>query len=84
VYAALLILNNKLNRILTLLGDEVMPELEALGEQIGRLESVADQAVAKIQQLIEQGGGNIDPAQVQALVDRVKAVGDKLEAAAAA
>ena len=82
-YLAFFTLNAKLNQILRLLGEEVMPEMEALSEQVGRLESVTDQAVAKIQQLIEQGGGNIDPAQVQALVDRVKAVADKLEAASA-
>ena len=81
-YLAFFTLNRKLNKILALLGDDVMAELDALGEQVGRLESVADQAVAKIQQLIQQGGGDIDPSEVQALVDRVKAVGDKLEAAA--
>lgn len=83
MYAALLTLNSKLNRIITMLGGEVMPELDALSEQVGRLESVADQAVAKIQQLIEQGGGNVDPAQLQQIADRVKAVADKLEGASA-
>lgn len=79
LYAALFTMNRKLNKILELLGEEVMPELDQLAEQIGRLESVADQIVAKLQ----QSGVNVDPAQVQALVDRLKAVGDKLEGAAA-
>lgn len=81
-FAAMLVLNSKLNRILTMLGDEVMPELDALGEQITRLEGAAATAIAKIEQLIAQGPGAIDPAVVQGFVDRLKGVSDRLEAAA--
>jgi hypothetical protein len=79
-YAAFLVLNNKLNRILNILGDEVMPALDDLEAEVARLEAAADAVVARIEQLIVQG--MVDPARVQAAVDRLKAVGGKLETAA--
>lgn len=79
-YAAFLVLNNKLNKLLKILGDEVMPELDDLEAQIGRVEQAATAIVAKLQQLIDQG--TVDPIRVQAAVDRLKSVADKLETAA--
>jgi hypothetical protein len=81
-YAAFLVLNSKLNKLLNLLGDEVMPELDDLEAQIGRVEQAATAIVAKLQQLIDQG--TVDPIRVQAAVDRLKSVADKLETAAPA
>ena len=76
-YAAFLVLNSKLNRILNILGDEVMPQLDDLEAEIGRIEVAADAIIAKLQQLYEQ-----DPARVQAAIDRIKTVADSLETAA--
>jgi hypothetical protein len=81
-YLAFFTLNAKLNRILTLLGDEIMPELDALNEATARLESAADTILAKLEEIKAQGG--IDPAAVQAATDRITAVADKLSAAASA
>ena len=75
LYAALYVINDKLNRILTLLGDQVMPALDNLTEQVARVEASADAIVAKLE--------GADPAALQALADRLKAVADKLDDAAA-
>jgi hypothetical protein len=80
-YLAFFTLNAKLNRILNLLGDEIMPELDALNEAAARLETAADTILAKLEEIRAQGG--VDPAAVQAVADRVNAVADKLSAAAA-
>ena len=77
VYAAFLVINSKLNRILNILGEEVMPQLDELEAEIGRVAAAADVIIAKLQQLYDQ-----DPARVQAAIDRIKAVADKLETAA--
>jgi hypothetical protein len=81
-YLAFFTLNAKLNRILNLLGDEIMPELDALNEAVARLESAADTIIAKLEDIKAQGG--IDPAAVQAVTDRLTAVSDRLSAAASA
>jgi hypothetical protein len=80
-YLAFLTLNAKLNRILTMLGDEIMPELDALNEAADRLEAAALTIITKLEEIKAQGG--IDPAAVQAATDRVSAVADRLAAAAA-
>lgn len=79
VYAAFQVINSKLNWIIKTLGVDVMAELEALTEQVTRLEQAADTIVSKLQALINQG--TIDPAAIEALTNRLKVVGDKLEAA---
>jgi hypothetical protein len=81
LYAALFTMNRKLNKILSLLGEEVMPELDALNEATARLESAADAIIAKLEEIKAQGG--IDPAAVQAVTDRLTALSDRLAAAAA-
>jgi hypothetical protein len=80
VYAAFQIINSKLNWIIKTIGVDVMAEFDALSEQVTRLESAADLVVTKLQALIDQG--TVDPAAVEALTNRLKAIGDKLEAAA--
>ena len=79
IYAALLVLNSKLNRILNILGDEVMPELDALEAAVGRVEVAADAIKTKLEQLI--AAGTVDPARVQAVVDRLTTVAENLESA---
>jgi hypothetical protein len=80
MYLAFKTLNTKLNRVLTLLGDEVMPALDDLNEAVNKLEVSADAIVAKVEQLIVQG--TVDPAAAQAVIDRINAVGAKLDAVA--
>jgi phage-related minor tail protein len=80
-FAAFTVLNHKLNRVLTILGDEVMAELDALNDAAARLETAADTIITKLEQIKAQGG--IDPAAVQAVTDRLQAVSDRLTAAAA-
>ena len=77
LYASLFVINNKLNRILKILGDEVMPELEALTAAVTKVELSFDALAAKVQQLKDQGQTNVDPAVLQGLADRLNAVGDK-------
>jgi hypothetical protein len=81
IYLAFLTLNAKLNRILNLLGDEIMPELDALNEATARLESAADTIIAKLEEIKAAGG--VDPAAVQAVADRISAVADRLSTASA-
>ena len=80
-YGMFFLLNSKLNRILAILGDEIMPELDALTEAVARVETATDAVLAKIEQL--KTTSNVDPAALQALADRLTAVSDRLGAGAA-
>lgn len=57
-------------------------DLTALTEEVARLETVEESAVALIKALVEEVAANKeDPIALQALVDRIKASGDDLATA---
>ena len=85
VYAAFRVLNDKLNRILKLLGEEVMPGLDELRAEVERNTSADEGArtllyglAAKVQELIDASGDSVDPVELQALVDQLKGSTDTL------
>jgi hypothetical protein len=78
-YAAFVVLNNKLNRILTLLGDEVMPALDELEVEVTRAVAAIEQAKARIDELI--ANGTVTQEQVSALAARLRAATDSLATA---
>jgi hypothetical protein len=75
-YAAFVVLNNKLNRILNLLGDEVMPALDELEVEVTRAVAAIEQAKARIDELI--ANGTISQEQVASLAARLRAATDSL------
>ena len=58
-----------------------MPALDEINDAVTRLEASADALITKVEALIAQG--TVDPAAAQAVVDRINAVGAKLDAVAA-
>lgn len=80
-WLAFFTLNTKLNRILSILGDDVMAALDEVNASLDKLEQSADAIIAKLEQL--KASGTVDPAAVQAVIDRINAVGAKLDAVSA-
>lgn len=80
-WAALIVVNNKLNRILNLLGDDIMAALDEVNASLDKLEASADAIVAKVNELVAQG--TVDPAAAQAVIDRINGIGAKLDAVTA-
>jgi hypothetical protein len=84
VYAAFRVLNEKLNLILRLMGEEIMPGLDDLRSEVAR-NTAADESARililgladKLQQAIDAG---VDPVELQQLVDTLRGSTDGLVA----
>jgi hypothetical protein len=76
VYFAFQVVNSKLNRILKVLGEEVMPALDELEVEVNRAVAAIERAKTKIDELI--ANGTVSQEQVSALASRLRSATDSL------
>lgn len=76
VYFAFQVVNTKLNKILKLLGEEVMPALDELETEVNRAVAAIESAKMKIEELMASGAVSQD--QVNAMAAKLRTATDSL------